>query len=119
MKNDMKNFGIGCGTFILVAAVLALALPEKYASSVLAFATLLSIPAFGISFFLKQFDRIKWYVWGGTWALSLLLGLTVQIPQEEKQEKPQLEEQRSEKEKESKTAQKDAPPRRTLDEALA
>ena len=119
----MKNFGIGCGTFILIAAVLAMALPEKYASGILAYAMLFSIPVFGISFFLKQFDRVKWYVWGGTWALSILLGLTVPIQQEEekqqeKQEEKQ-EEQSSGQQAEKQAGKKAAPQRRTLDEALA
>ena len=75
----MKNTGIGCGLFILISLVLSLTLPTDKAAGIIAFALIFSVPVFVLSFFIGQFDRFKWYVWGGVWAVCILLGLLVPL----------------------------------------
>ena len=80
----MKNFGIGCGFFILIAIVLAVVsasapavLPSETGPNIIAYAFLIGIPVFIIAHFIEKFDRVKWYVWSAVWALSILLGTAV------------------------------------------
>ena len=75
----MKNAGIGCGVFILFAVVIFFVLPEARAGSVLAVACLLSVPVLAASFFVRQYDRVKWFVWGATALVSIVLGLCIPL----------------------------------------
>ncbi len=136
----MKNAGIGCGIFIFAAIVIAIAVPEKISVSVIAYAILLSIPCTILSFAVASFDRIKWYLWGAVWAVSILLGIFVPIKTEENPKKN--EEKTTEKTAESKSVKQKSPsknagkkpesnissdtgkrpaavPKRTLEQALA
>ena len=138
----MKNFGIGCGLFVLLSIVMSVisaaipaVMPTDAGLSVVMYAFLLALPVFFVSFFIKNFDRVKWYVWGGVWAVSLLLGFMATIDfdtENEKKTEPESEAakpaDKSSKEGEKtgeKQAVTDTPappqkiPRRTLDEALA
>ncbi|MBP5182819.1 MAG: AAA family ATPase, partial [Lentisphaeria bacterium] len=40
---------------------------------------LISIPLFIVSCFIEGFDRYKWFVWGGVWALCILLGFVAPL----------------------------------------
>ena len=75
----MKNAGIGCGVFILFAFLIFLALPEDKAAGILGFACLLSVPVLAASFFVRQYDRVKWFVWGATALVSIILGLCIPL----------------------------------------
>ena len=142
----MKNAGIGCGVFIGVCIVLSVVsaaaerfLPADTVASICGYAFLLSIPVFIAGAFIKQYDRVKWYVWGGVWLISILLGLAAplktgtdkpkdQAAQEEKSAKSANSGEAAKSDKSAKGSDKVAsdagkkpatPPRRTLDEALA
>ena len=142
----MKNAGIGCGVFIGVCIVLSVVsaaaerfLPADTGASICGYAFLLSIPVFIAGAFIKQYDRVKWYVWGGVWLISILLGLAAplktgtdkpkdQAAQEEKSAKSASSGEAAKSDKSAKGSDKVAsdagkkpatPPRRTLDEALA
>ena len=80
----MKNAGIGCGLFIAISAIISVALPTQTASSVIAYGLLFSIPMLIFTFAVKSFERFKWFVWGGIWALSILLGFLCPIKDQEK-----------------------------------
>ena len=132
----MKNFGIGCGLFILLAILAAVVLPADRGVSITAYAFLFGIPVFVISFFVEKFDRVKWYVWGAVWAAAILLGIFAPIRNDRDSgnnggekaaaaatAKPA--ESGAEAKKSDDRAVTDTPgrrpqqPRRTLDEALA
>ena len=143
----MKNAGIGCGVFIAVSIVLSVVcaaaerfLPADVGASICAYAFLLSIPVFIAGAFIEQYDRYKWYVWGGVWLVGILLGVAApiktggdknkdQTAQEEKSAKGGKSAKKSDKaaksgdkkgEVTSGGGEKPAtPPKRTLDEALA
>ncbi|MBQ7207887.1 MAG: AAA family ATPase [Lentisphaeria bacterium] len=93
----MKNAGIGCGVFILFAFLIFLVLPEDRASGILGVACLLSVPVLAASFFVRQYDRVKWYVWGATALVSIGLGLCVPLkgPDGKKPEKTAASEKAS------------------------
>ena len=55
----------------------AMVLPNKTASSIIAYAFLFSIPWMIVSLAVKQAERFKWYVLGGVWLLSIILGVLV------------------------------------------
>jgi SpoVK/Ycf46/Vps4 family AAA+-type ATPase len=129
----MKNAGIGCGLFVLVSVVIAVAVPQNTASTILAAAFLLSIPVFIAGIFIRNFDRAKWAVWGGVWAVSILIGLIAPAksdtaaPGGDKKTAAAKEETAKDSKKPAGDAQKLSSaggkpverPRRTLDEALA
>ena len=75
----MKNAGLGCGFFILLAIATAIVVPEARAGNIIAFAMLFSIPVFILNFLLKSFERFKWPVWGGVWLVSIVLGCLIQL----------------------------------------
>ena len=83
----MKNAGIGCGLFIVIAVIIGAALPQQTAGSIIAYGLLFSIPMLICTFAVKSFDRFKWIVWGGIWAVSLLLGFLCPIKDQGKTEK--------------------------------
>ncbi|MBO4305534.1 MAG: AAA family ATPase [Lentisphaeria bacterium] len=75
----MKNLGIGCGLFIVLSILVVAILPDKAATNAVAYAMLISIPLFIVSYFIEAFDRYKWFVWAGVWALCLLLGFVAPL----------------------------------------
>jgi len=131
----MKNTGIGCGFFILLSIVVALVVPEACAVRILALAALASVPLFVICAFVKNFDRVKWFVWSIFWGVCIVVGMLLPaLPgssgaaKEERRPSaeaaaPAPDEGGSGKDAGkvvSDTGKKPAaPPRRTLDEALA
>ncbi|MBO4631012.1 MAG: AAA family ATPase, partial [Lentisphaeria bacterium] len=86
----MKNIGIGCGLFFLLSMIIAVALPENTGVGIIAYAIMISIPVFLISFFIKQFDRFKWIIWAAIWIVSILLGCLVPLKNavQDKKEQP-------------------------------
>ena len=66
----MKNFGIGCGLFVLIAIIVAVAVPREIGVNIAAYAMLFSIPVSIVAFCSSQFDRFKWAVWAGVWVLT-------------------------------------------------
>ena len=131
----MKNAGIGCGVFIAVSIVLSVIcaaaerfLPADTGASICGYAFFLSIPVFIAGAFIEKYDRYKWYVWGGVWIVSILLGVAAPIKTESSKNKAAQEEKSAKSEKSGNSADKVAsdsgqkpatPPKRTLDEALA
>ena len=80
----MKNAGIGCGFFILVAMVLSVvaALAPSQSdriAAICAYASLISIPLFIIGHFIDAYDDYKVPIWAGTWLLCILLGIVCPI----------------------------------------
>ena len=85
----MKHFGLGCGFFILLAiasvivsAILPSVLPDKTGVSICAYAMLLGFPVLLIGAFVSKMDQYKWFVWGGLWAICILLGYFAPIDTE-------------------------------------
>ena len=142
----MKNFGIGCGLFVLlsivmsvVSAAIPVVMPTDTGLSIVSYAFLFALPVFFISFFVTKFDRVKWYVWGAVWAVSILLGFVAPFEfdteteekssakneAEAESSKPADKSSKQEGKAEGKQALTDTPapqpkpPHRTLDEALA
>ena len=147
----MKNLGIGCALFILLAiitavisAALPVVLPGDTGVNITAYAFLIGIPVFFISYFIEKFDRIRWYVWGAVWAVSILLGFfapihtgkdksgkaetkaeaaaeTTDKSADKPADKPAGEAGKSDGQQAvtDTPAKRPQPPRRTLDEALA
>ena len=70
----MKNAGIGCGIFVVLALLAMLVLPTEYGTSVVGYATLLSVPLFIAGAFYKNYDKFKGYIWAGFWVLCAILG---------------------------------------------
>lgn len=70
----MKNAGIGCGVFVVLALLAMLVLPTEYGTSVVGYATLLSVPLFIAGAFYKNYDKFKGYIWAGFWVLCAILG---------------------------------------------
>ena len=70
----MKNTGIGCGFFILISIVVAIVVPEACAARILGLAALAAIPLFVICAFVKNFDRVKWFVWSIFWVVCIVAG---------------------------------------------
>ncbi len=138
----MKNAGIGCGFFVIVAIVLvilACALPvvNDQLTTACAYAMLLSIPLFFIGHFIPAYQKYKWVVWGGCWLICILLGIAAPIKTSDK-EAAKTEKAEAAKPDESKTpsttskpavdskeanvsttAQKNAAPQMTLEEVMA
>ncbi|MBQ9336365.1 MAG: AAA family ATPase [Lentisphaeria bacterium] len=132
----MKNAGIGCGLFILAAGIVSAVMPNSGAS-IAAYAILLSIPAFGLALLFKELERFRWYIWGGIWAVSIVLGLCCPVKTnkdadagKEKAETAQVKTEKAGKtdgkakadgkrEVTAAPGKKPAQKRRTLDEALA
>ena len=81
----MKTAGIGCGVFFLIAMAVAMVLPNKTASSIIAYAFLFSIPWMIVSLAVKQAERFKWYILGGVWLLSIVLGVLVPFKRYDKE----------------------------------
>ena len=76
----MKHAGIGCGAAILLTLVITLVLPTDQAAGAVAYAMLLGLPVFFVAFFVKALDRYKWFIWGGLWALCIILGIVCPRP---------------------------------------
>ncbi len=116
----MKNAGIGCGVFVAMAILVALILPTDMGVSVVAYATLFSIPLFIIGHFIDAYDDHKWPIWGVFWVVCGLLGAFCPIRTTENAEKPAetatVEKKQEEKKAETKPEEK---PQKSLDEALA
>ena len=70
----MKNTGIGCGFFILISIVVAIVVPEACAARILGLAALAAIPLLVICAFVKNFDRVKWFVWSIFWVVCIVAG---------------------------------------------
>ena len=127
----MKNFGIGCGLFILVTIAISQLVPDNPASRIVACAMLISIPVFIIGIFIKNFDRIKWYVWIGIWIVSVAVGLLLPASVMEKDAAKNVKTARSSEKSAKKPAEKKGAaadrgqktkpqqPKRTLEESLA
>ncbi|MBO4648999.1 MAG: AAA family ATPase [Lentisphaeria bacterium] len=73
----MKNFGIGCGVFFAAAIVVAMVLPEKTASSVIAYAFLFSIVLLIVSIISAEVKNRIWGFRAAVWAVSIVLGIFV------------------------------------------
>ena len=67
----MKNFGIGCGVFFAAAIVAAMILPENTASSVIAYAFLLSIVLLIVSIISAEVKKRIWGFRAAVWGLSI------------------------------------------------
>ncbi len=122
----IENLGLGCGLFILISIVVAIALPNELGASIAAYALVFAFPVSIISLVWDKFSRIKWYVWGAIWAVSILLGVFAPIrsganPAEtpEKSTTEAAKPAESGAVTDSPAPQPPAAPRRTLDEALA
>ncbi len=75
----MKNVGIGCGVFIVVAIILILILPSDFRTSILVYAMLFSLPLFIIGHFVHGYDHWKWLVWGVFWIFCAVLTCLVPL----------------------------------------
>ena len=121
----MKNFGIGCGLFILISIIVTLVLPTEFATNTAAYAMVFAIPVFIIALFIKNFDRVKWFVWGAVWAVSLLLAYFIPINVDKESADTASSAVAETTKAESAAQVTDSPgarpetPRRSLDEALA
>ena len=127
----MKNVGMGCGLFLILSIAAAALLPTNQASGILAFAMLFSIPAALCALLVKSFERVKWFVWSGVWAASIVLGLLVPLDTDAKkpeEKTPSAAEKTSAAREDGAAASSVASARgeknpdlsrRTLDEALA
>ena len=136
----MKNFGIGCGIFILLTAVIAVAVPKEAAANIVALASLLGFPLLIACAFIKKLDDtvsvcgkalpIKYIVWGIFWLLCIVAGPLIRIDSakadrsgDAKPEKVAAAAKKSDAKAgkvASDSGKKPAtPPRRTLEEALA
>ena len=140
----MKNAGIGCGVFIAVSIVLSVVsaaaerfLPTDTGVSICVYAFFLSIPVFIAGAFIEKYDRYKWYVWGGVWLVSILLGAAVPVRTGPDKDKTAQEEKGAKNAKAAKPGKSAkasggkgevtsgggerpaTPPKRTLEEALA
>ena len=65
---------MGCGLFLMIALVLAFVLSPDNFAQIVGYVSLLSVPVFTISSFVKQFDRYKWMVWTAVWVVGIGLG---------------------------------------------
>ena len=136
----MKNFGIGCGIFILLTAVIAVAVPKEAAANIVALASLLGFPLLIACAFIKKLDDtvsvcgkalpIKYIVWGVFWLLCIVAGplIPADWAKEDKSGDAKPEKVAAAAKKSDAKAGKVAadsgkkpatPPRRTLEEALA
>lgn len=70
----MKNFGIGCGTFIFVALVFSMCCGD-WGITTAAYCFLLSIPLFIVAPRLPGYPRWKWGAWAGCWVAAGILAL--------------------------------------------
>ncbi len=132
----MKNAGIGCAFFVVLAIVVAMFLPSNVGATACAYAILLSIPLFAIcENFVPNYERWRWVIWSGVWVLCIAAAFlhpmtgtdkdkdkdkegeggseTVQVDTGKKEEKADGKETAKAKETEK------AVPQKTLDEALA
>ena len=89
----MKNAGKGCGVFVLVSLVLAMAsailptiITTERIGTMVALAFLISVPLFIIGHFIKSYDKNKVTVWAVTWILCIVLGFFFPAPPSEKTE---------------------------------
>ena len=118
----MKNFGLGCGLFVIFSVAVAL-LP--HGSSIIAYAMLMGTPACIIAIFLSKSESHKWFLWAGVWAISILLGLVAPFKTETAEKPASGTEQKHDGKKDGREIGGAVPtkrpeqPKRTLDEALA
>ena len=138
----MKNAGIGCGFFVIVAIVLSIltaVLPSANDQLIAAcvYAMLLSVPLFFVGHFIPAYGKYKFVVWSGCWILCILLGIVAPIKTSDKEEakeektetvkteEPQNPQSKPEAAGDSKSsnvatqAQKNAAPQMSLDEVMA
>ena len=138
----MKNAGIGCGLFVVMSVIIFLVLPEKTAGSALGYAFLFGLVCSIVSLAVKRFEDYKWFAWGGSWILAILLGFAAPIKVDNPKSRAEMRQARPAAKKKtaagkagkkadagkkggasavgSNVPQKPAqPPRRTLEQALA
>ena len=75
----MKNAGIGCGLFVVMSVIVFLVLPEQTAGSALGYAFLFGLVCSIVSLAVKRFEDYKWFAWGGSWILAVVLGFAAPI----------------------------------------
>ena len=123
----MKNIGIGCGFYVLLAIATSLILPTNNAGGTIGLAFFCSIPLFIATYFVEKCARYKWAIWSAGWALCIALSFVIPYSKTDKSGKP------GEAKKTEKTAAKSddqkklssdpgkpaAKPKRTLEQALA
>ena len=139
----MKNAGIGCGLFIVMSVIIFLVLPEKTAGSALGYAFLFGLVCSIVSLAVKSFEDYKWFAWGGSWILAIVLAFAAPIKVDNPKSRAEMRQARPAAKKKSSAGkagkkadagkktqgnaavganvpQKPAqPPRRTLEQALA
>ena len=135
----MKNFGIGCGLFILASVVIFFALPENTAANILALAVLLGVPLLIVCAFIKKLDDtvdigslelpIKYIVWSVFWLLCIVAGPLIPVDstktaksgdgKTEAAAPAKKTDGKKEKVAAASGRKPATPPRRTLEEALA
>ena len=132
----MKNAGLGCGVFVIVAIVLSVLstlLPSQSdrIALICAYATLISIPLFIIGHFIDAYDQYKVPIWAGTWLLCILLGILTPIkpkdaektedddPKTAAVEKTDKKDAKKDDKKTGSSNVKEQAPQRTLEEVLA
>ena len=124
----MKTAGLGCGLFVAATIILSAVLP-KTGPDIAAYAALISIPVFGVCYFIENSDRFKWYIWGGIWAVAVALGLFFPIKSGKTAENGSAKTEKTSQSAARKSGkdavtsepgkQKPAQKQRTLEEALA
>ena len=127
----MKNIGIGCGFYVLLAIATSLILRDEDRSAMtIGLAFFCSIPLFIATYFVEKCARYKWAIWSAGWALCIALSFVIPY---EKTAKADKTGEAKKTEKTAKTAAKSGDrkklssdpgkpavqPRRTLEEALA
>ena len=132
----MKNAGIGCGVFILVAMVLSVVADlaptqSERIAAICAYAALISIPLFIIGHFIEAYDDYKIPIWAGTWLLCILLGIVCPIksndsgktegddPKTASVEKTDKKDTKKDAKKAGSSNVKEQAPQRPLEEVLA
>ena len=124
----MKNFGIGCGFYVLLAIVTALILrDEDRAAMTIALAFFCSIPLFIATYFVEKCTRYKWVIWSAGWVLCIALSFVIPYNKADKTGKideAKKTEKTAAKAADGKKLSSDpgkpaAPPKRTLEQALA
>ncbi|MBR0458551.1 MAG: AAA family ATPase [Victivallales bacterium] len=125
----MKNAGIGCAFFVVLAIVVSMLLPSNVSSTACAYAILVSIPLFAIcQNVVPNYKRWCWVIWSGVWGVCIaaaflhpMTGKTQDTENEEARETAKTEAvQQKTAKTEAKSGEKQQPaPQKTLDEALA
>ena len=84
----MKNIGIGCGFYVLLAIVTSLILPTNNAGGTIGLAFFCSIPLFIATYFVEKCARYKWVIWSAGWALCIALSFVIPYDKTDKAGKP-------------------------------